>query len=462
MLLDVSFDTQNLMLISVFLYFAFMIGIGIWSSRTRKGFAIGSRNVGVIPTVGSLASGLRDGLGIVFWFGFGAATGYGGLWMFLGGLFSFSAFAFFGPLVRKRAKEKGYITVGEMLREQYGEKTERLGALIAIFFAFILVAVQLNVSGTVFSVILGMDAWVGIYSVSLVVGFYLFFGGYNTVVKTDAIQFFIILIFSSVPFFFRPPMEEVTNFSSFVELDFQTALGLFLIGIFLVPGSADVWQRVFSARSDKVIRYSFPLAGVAMTIMTVSLIFLGLASAPFMGDEIQAENAFFKIFAYDFIPPALLCVIVVATMAVCMSSLDTYCYVIASALGRNIAPRKWTDTSDKYVRLSRIVMIVVLLLTAVLAQTISNVIMVAFQAASLLFVLAPVYLSAVFDSSKNRSKKKDLMMCASILLTSALYVVLFFSGAFESLLVITVPALCSTVLVLGVLWITRNESADVL
>ena len=58
------------------------------------------------------------------------------------------------------------------------------------------------------------------------------------------------------------------------------------------------------------------------------------------------------------------------------------------------------------------------------------------------FVLTPVHVLAVADFSKLRSKKKDILVSRCIIISAVLYVVMFASGVFENLLLVSVPALC--------------------
>ena len=78
-------EAQILTLGAIALYFVVMLAIGIIAGRgqSHEGFVIGGRDVGFIPTVGSLATSFRDGMGVIFWFGFGVTAGYAGLWVFL-------------------------------------------------------------------------------------------------------------------------------------------------------------------------------------------------------------------------------------------------------------------------------------------------------------------------------------------------------------------------------------------
>ena len=151
---------------------------------------IGNRNVGFIPTMGSLSAGFRDGGGIVFWVGAGATFMFGGLWLFLGVLLSLLFLAYIGPSVRQRALERDYITIGQIIKNELGGKTEKVTSLIVTVFALLMVGLQLFVSGNLVSSISPLSAELSILLVAVTVGFYLLIGGYGNVIKTDAIQFF--------------------------------------------------------------------------------------------------------------------------------------------------------------------------------------------------------------------------------------------------------------------------------
>jgi SSS family solute:Na+ symporter len=365
-----------------------------------------------------------------------------------------------GPRVRKLAKDNDYVTIGEMIRARIGVVTERSTALIVIIFALLYSAMQLYVSGNIFATVLDLDAWIGVWGVAVVVGIYLFFGGYSTVVKTDAIQFFLIVSLIMVPFFFVPAKEDILDFGSIFSLPTDLSWALLLVGFCFPLSAADVWQRVFSARNDKVIRYSFPLAGVMLGIMTLSLIFLGMASKPYLGDDITADNAFFLLFEGNYIAPWLLAFIAVVTMAICMSTLDTMSYLAAATIGKNFMPPRVTEKREQYVVMSRIVMIVILIGMAIVAMTISDVIQFLFDTASLLFILGPLYVAVALGLPHVKKRRTDVMMTLATAASALLYLFLFVNGYFDQyILSMIAPVALNAILVSGILLMSKAKHA---
>ncbi len=441
-------ESQMIILGSICAYFLFMILIGFMASRrqTHEGFVIGSRNVGYIPTIGSLASSTRDGMGFIIWFGFGASAGYGGISFLVGLILSLLLYSFIGPKVRKMSKEHGYVTIGEMLRAQMGGKTEKLTGVVILAIAIIFISMQLYVSGNLFAEVLQIDAWVGILSVATVVGFYLFLGGYNTVVKTDAVQFFLILSLLIVPFYLPPARNDLFDFGSVFALGPKTFVALFLIGFAVGLGSAENWQRVFSAKNDNVIRYGFPAAGIFLALMTLNLIFMGMAARPYLGDSVGSDDAFYQLFKMDFVATPLLAYIAVVVMAICMSTLDTLTYLSSATLAKNVFPEKITKTRDGYIRFSQVVMLLILIITSLFAVTLSDVILFAFQAASLLYILAPVYVYAALGYPKKRNERIDIAVSISMMCSVVIYIYMFSAGVLDDLILTLVPAVISIVL----------------
>ncbi|MCB1531275.1 MAG: hypothetical protein KDJ35_00240 [Alphaproteobacteria bacterium] len=416
------------------------MGLGFWAAKNEShdGFVIGGRNIGILPTVGSLASGFRDGAGIVFWVGAGLTLGYGPLWLIPGLLLSLLFYSTFGPRIREIAEQKDYISIAEFIRDSFGPLTQKLSALIIIFFSLMYVAMQLYVSGNLIAQVLSVQSWIGIVAVATVIAVYLFWGGYGNVVKTDTIQFFIILSLIAVPFFIPPTAEQLFDFSGFKAIGLETGLGFFLIGVFWIISSADAWQRVFSARNARVIRIAFPASALFYLIMTLSLIYIGLGAKNILPAEIEADDVFFSLFSTPEISAWLKGCIAVGVMAITMSTLDTFCYLAASTFGKDIAPARLTNSRAGYFKLTRISMLAILILMSLVAMNISDLIQFLFDTISLLFVLAPVYVLAVL-SPESGSERLDKVMSAIILVCAGIYIYLFTSGAFADMLNMFIP-----------------------
>ena len=431
-------------------YFLLMIIIGINQGRktAHRGFVIGARNVGILPTLGSLASGFRDGAGIVFWIGVAYTLGYATLWAILGALAGFSIYALAGPKARKIAKKHDYVTIGNMIRDRVGPITKKLTALLIVTFALLYMALQLTVSATIFATILDQPRWLGTVLVAIIVIFYLFAGGYGSVVKTDLIQFFLILGLILLPLFV-PLSENAYDLSSFLKVEEAQSASYFLLLLCWPLASADNWQRVFSARNDRVIRVAFPLAGPVLIIMTLSMILLGYAAQAVLPAGLEADAVAFAMFEYKAFPAVVLAYIAVALVAICMSTLDTQSYLLTSTLIKDILPENWSRKRKEYIRLSKIILVTGVTIISVISLMVNDIVQALFEAGSLLFTLIPLYLLCALDLF-DPSKKLDKMITGSLILSVGLYLTLFMSGLYDqNLLYLFLPVGLSILLIGG-------------
>lgn len=457
--------TRDIILLAIGAYLMAMLALGLAAARHgrrsgHQGFIIGGRQVGYLATLGSLAASFRDGAGVVFWVGFGLTVGYGGMWIFVGALAALLVFAAVGPAISDRARGTDDITIGDLLRTRLGPATERTISAVIVIIALMVIAMQLYVAGNLFATVLDSSPPVGVIAVVAIVGVYLLAGGYRTVVLTDVIQFFLIASLALVPLVEVPPREKVLAFETLFALGPHTSVAFAVLGFFVTLGSAENWQRVYSARNRQVIRFGFPLAGVAILWMNLSLLFVGMAMASRLGPIAAPADAFYRIFELP-ISPWLLALLAVVVMAACMSTLDTLGYLTASTLARNLLPARLTNTREAYVRLTRIVVLVVLVAMGGMALTISDFIRFMFQTVSLVAVLGPVYLAAAIGLPRRPDTRIDRGVTLATIASLVLYIFLFARGHLDQPLMLLVPplvnaALCGGIIALG----SRGTAGD--
>ena len=452
---------QVVVIASIGVYFLAMLALG-WQSHkahAREEFIIGNRDVGYLPTVGSLSASFRDGMGIVLWIGFGLTIGYGGLWMIIGGMAGLVVCSIFGPSVRTRAIEQGAITVGELIRSTVGPITEKTTAIIVLIFSLVVISIQLYISGNLFAEVIDFASWIGIFSV--VVGTYLLLGGYGNVIKTDQIQFFLIISIIALPFFVDLSDKRMLDLSSLFMPPAVDMFAMFLLGFFYVLSSGDVWQKMFSARNEQVIKIGFPVSGVCLLLMTLGLIWLGMASKELLAGEIAQHSGLYELFGQQVLPIWLLAFLAVMIMAITMSTLDTFCYLFASSLAKNIIPEKLTKEQDDYIRISKLIMATVLIVAASLALTISDVIQFLFKGASLMFILVPLYLLVGFGRNTGH-KKLDTRLSVAVAISVAVYVILFARGDFTNMIMLVVPVAINSILIMAILFVDLRLNKNLL
>ncbi len=176
------------------LYFAVILGVGIYSSRSKEDtsqyflanrnlgwFVIGASlfasNIGSEHLVGLAESGFKKGL-IESQFEILAAF----MLLILGWVFV--------PFY----KRSGVTTMPEFLEVRFSPSARMYLSLVSIFaYVITKISVTIFAGAIVFETLLGIDFWTGAIIVVVVTGFYTIIGGLKAVIYTDTIQMFLLL-----------------------------------------------------------------------------------------------------------------------------------------------------------------------------------------------------------------------------------------------------------------------------
>lgn len=438
------------------LYFLMLIGIGIYLIRREdnEGFIIGNRSVGIIPTMASLAASFRDGGGIALWITSGITIGYGNIWLIFGVMVGLFYHLIIGPKLRLNAIENNYVTISQVIRDRIGGYSEKMSSLIIVMFAVMLIGLQFNVSGNMFANILDIPAWMGVSVVAIVLCMYLAIGGYKSVIITDTLQFFFILSLGLIPFMVAPQMSDVLDFGSLASNPTEDNIALFLIGVILMLVLPDAYQRIFSAKNAGVIKWAFPLCGLMLLYMTLTLIWLGMG-LKFNIPDINPADAYVTMFLRpDIINPWALGFIAMVILAITMSTQSANAYNFVSIIGKNFLSKK-LNTDSAYITFSRITMVILIVLTAILSLSIGSAVQFIFDAMSLIYTLAPLYLTAMLGNQR-KSAFLDKGLALALLMTTIAYFVMFSNGLFaEQLMFSLAPVFVSIFLSLVVLLVAK-------
>ncbi len=196
-------------LISLALYFALMLGIGVYawrkSTSTSEGYLLAGRNLS--PAVAALSAGASDMSGWLLLglpgalYAAGLVEAWIGIGLFVGALVNWIVVA---PRLRRQTEELGNaLTIPEFLANRFPDKAAALRlitALIVVVFFAVYCAAGMVAGGKLFetafaAVDLGMsDYMAGIWITAGVVIAYTMIGGFLAVSLTDFVQGIIMLL----------------------------------------------------------------------------------------------------------------------------------------------------------------------------------------------------------------------------------------------------------------------------
>nr|MBI1231107.1 sodium:solute symporter [Cytophagales bacterium] len=248
--------------------------LGAWASRwvkNSKDFMLAGRQLPLFLSASAL---------FATWFGsetiFGASSEYlehgllgviedpfgGALCLLLFGLF------YLKPIYRMNL-----MTLGDVFRKLYGRKVELVTAIFMVPAYFGFVAAQLVALSLLLGAITGLSLTTGIILSAFIVVFYTFLGGMWAISITDFVQTLIIIIGlvwvatlivikagGIMPILSQAPEGSFTFFPPPEPRAWFTYLGAWaILGLGSIP-SQDIYQRVMSAKSERVASMSLYLA----------------------------------------------------------------------------------------------------------------------------------------------------------------------------------------------------------
>ncbi|MCT6836326.1 MAG: hypothetical protein M3036_01565, partial [Bifidobacteriales bacterium] len=312
------------------LYFAILIGIGLWSVHRTKGrddYLVAGRRLGFPLFFGCMAAMAVGGAVTIGGTGKGYSDGIAGIWV--GGSLGMGLILL-GMLVSSRISKLRALSINEVLERNYGMGSRIFGAVLTVIYTIALTVVQVVSMGEITAGIFNISLrWAMLLS-GVVVVFYTFLGGMWSVTMTDIAQFVIktLGIMILVPIFVlsNPRIGGISGFfakipQSHWNLGAYGFSGTLYWILLYVPGlviGQDIWQRVFTARSPKIARRGTISAGVYAILYSLLSIMLGL-SVYALGIKLDDPSMAFEAGISAFLPQGLVGLLLAAALAASMS-----------------------------------------------------------------------------------------------------------------------------------------------
>jgi len=303
-----SFLSLNLTFAVVVFISTFFLFIGIFYSRkkiTLNTYLVSDRNEGVFSLSATLiASSL--GAWILFgpptaatWGGFGSVLGYA-----LGTAFPMILLIFFGKKIRQLLPQGKSLT--ELVLKKFGKNLFQLIFSLMIFYLFIFLCAEITAISKLINYISGLNILI---SASIILFFtltYVLFGGLKATIRSDRIQFvIIILLFFYLIFSVFLQNNNNLNLNifqeKFIKFDSKSLISSFQFGFvfFIAVAATNLfhqgnWQRVYAAKNEKILIKSLLISSV---IIFLIVLFMGIAGSVSKLNELKFNEdlAFFSI-----------------------------------------------------------------------------------------------------------------------------------------------------------------------
>ena len=354
-------STETVIFVGVAVYMLMMLGVGAYASKkthTVTEFMVAGRGMPVwLCSMTVMATWFG---GAMMLGGAGAAYDDGMLGVIAdpwGGALALLLIGLFFARIFRRLR---IITVVDFMHQRFGS-VAAFGITITTLFSNIMwVAAMLVAFGAIFEALTNIPNEIGIIAGAIVIFIYTAVGGMWAVALTDFVQMVIIIIGLIILLTIvlidvggwgaiAPQLGEHT----FRMLPLQNTGEDWLnyLRAWTIIGVVDIsaqtlFQRVASAKDERVAQNSFYLGSIGYLCFGMIPIFLGIIGSVTMPDLANSEQVIPQM-ALAHLHPVAIAIFVGAMLAAIMSSADSALLATSSVLAKNVLPVVKHDPSPR-------------------------------------------------------------------------------------------------------------------
>jgi len=408
---------QNPYLAAILFYLLLLVGVGVWKARSVRNsadFMVAGRNLHWFVLVGTLLATWIGNGSLFGGAGLGYRNGLAGMWSSAGAWFGIVLIWF----IAKRIRNFGKVTVPDIFEARYGTAAGVLATIITVIAYLTIVSYQFRGGGRVLSIVTegGIPVHTGIIITAVFAITYTVLAGMISVVYTDVVNGIVMifgvllaLVFAvgavgGIPeviahaqdtgkwgLFGNWAMERSTVDSASI-----IAVSFFVPTLLLLMGDANMYQRIFSARSAGTAKKAIFIWVFGVAFLEISIYLLGLTGAVaadqglipqlFAGGfadtpENLSENVIPTV-AVNLLPLGLGMLLVATMMAIVVSTADSFLLVPATNLTRDVYQRFIAPEASerRVVLISRILVLALGVIAYLLVDRFPTILAAAFTA----------------------------------------------------------------------------------
>ena len=327
-------------------YLAAVLGIGVaWrrrAGRDEASFFVADRSLSTFWTFTGLASLTTGGSTTIALAALVYIHGLTGLWLDLSGALGLVALGLF---LARRVRREAAVTLPEIVGRYYGEPARRAAALLVVTAEIVWFALLTEATQVVLTTAFGVAPNLAILLSSAVFVTYTALGGQYAVVRTDLLQYGLMLV--GIPGVAL--WGAVAHWSALSALpretwSFPTSPGfgatdvvamLVLVGLPHLVGS-DVYLKLSSSRDERAARRASLLAAGSKVLFGFSVAAIALVARAALA-QVPPTQAL-PAAVLGFLPPALSALVLVALVATMQTSADVVLLSATAVTARDLLP----------------------------------------------------------------------------------------------------------------------------
>lgn len=415
---------MGLTLLFFLLYIVAVVVIGVLSSRKsdEEDFMIAGRKVKGIQIAASMSASFFDGAVLSIYMAYMYQFGISAIWMFVGLGAGFLLLRKYAFKIKQKADTLKVYSMPEYFYKILGKKNGLMFSFLLTLQFFLLLIVNLIISGKVLSSIFSLPYFVSVIIGGVIILTYLMLAGFKAVIRTDFFQFLIMILLSVTV---AAVLFGKTSIPS-TDLHLLSAGAGNIIGFLILGGlgimvAPDLWQRIFASKDEANLKKGLSLSVILLPLLALVIGIIGLITKQVF-PNILPEDALITGFSH-LLPMGLKQLGIVLLYAVALSSSDTIVFVVSSILTRDFKnySSKYSENSMK--SLTRFFMVMFVLFAIIIASFYQNILALGLSLASLNLALFP----AVFGTFYWKLKEKAVFW--SLILAFLSVFILFIANA---------------------------------
>ncbi len=305
-------------------------------------------------------------------------------WVFIGYVIGYFVFYAFARKMHQESRKYNYYTMADYFHHHYGKVAGVTVGILCTLSVGGWILTNLIAGGMLLSNISGWPTILTTSLLAITIALYLIKGGFHSVVKTDVIQFFSLIIIGviiAVVLYHADGNTSVNIISVWGNENLPVGKIIFfiLIGLLFPMGSAELWQRVYAAETTQeyfkasvVASVSFFVLGVLLSLICYKL--MNMESLQQIPPDLMLVRGVAEI--VENIHPAFTALWFLVFFSAILSSADTFIYTTASSLVQDIFLRMgWIKEKDvvKWIRVSIAILAILGVAGSVVFQDIVSV-----------------------------------------------------------------------------------------
>ncbi len=383
-------DKATIVVITLVVYKALLIGIGFWASRRTRDaddFFLGGRGLGPLVAAISYSSSASSAWTLLGMSGLAYVVGVSALWLVAGSILGMLvAWYWIGPRLWHFSRQHDHMTLTDLILHDSSGRLRSLilwtASMIVLVSFLLYIAAQFQGAGNTFATTFDLSMSQSIAIGGAIIMVYTLLGGFWAVSVTDTLQGLLMAVTAVLlplaalvavggPAGFWQGLLEVSSpqqLSLTAGNSGLLALGTVVGGLAIGMGTfgqPHLLVRFMALRDERALRQARHITIAWYLVVFLGMCFLGLVGHILERDVANPETIFF-VLTESLFPPVLGAILLAAVLSAIMSTADSQLLVAGSVIAHDLGLGERHPARMMLVsRLTIVVLVVLAVLVAI-------------------------------------------------------------------------------------------------